>query len=65
MEEKITRLTDHFGVNLALILSDKISSVHKNFDKKIFAKTVKQNCAEKSLTHRVEFIADCLKEQSE
>lgn len=63
MEEKITRLTDLFGVNLALILSDKISSVHKNFNKKIFAKTVKKNCAGKSLTQRVEFIADCLKEQ--
>lgn len=63
MEEKITRPTDYFGVNLALVLADKISSVHKDLDKKKFTTDVKQNCEEKSLTQRVEFIADCLKLQ--
>lgn len=63
MEEKITRLTDYFGVNLAIILADKISLIHKSFDKKKFTTTVKQNCDEKSLTQRVTFIADCLKWQ--
>lgn len=61
MEEKIIRLTDYFGVNLAIILADKISLVHKGFDKKKFILIVKQNCKDKSLTQRVEFIADCLK----
>lgn len=63
MEEKITRPTDYFGVNLAIVLANKISLVHKNFDAKIFTLTVKQNCKDKSLTQRVEFIADCLKSQ--
>jgi 3-methyladenine DNA glycosylase AlkC len=61
MEEKITRPTDYFGVNLAIVLAGKISLVHKGFDKRIFTLTVKQNCHGKSLTQRVEFIADCLK----
>lgn len=63
LEEKTTRLTDYFGVNLAILLADKISLVHKDFNKKKFIVTVKQNCNEKSLTQRVEFIADCLKLQ--
>ena len=54
-------MTDYFGVNLAILLGDKISLVHKDFDKRKFTTTVKQNCADKSLTQRVEFIADCLK----
>jgi 3-methyladenine DNA glycosylase AlkC len=61
MEEKITRPTDYFGVNLAIVLADKISLVYKDFDKKKFTTTVKQNCEGKSLTQRVELIADCLK----
>ena len=61
MKEKITRMTDHFGVNLAIVLADKISLVHKGFDKHTFTTTVKQNCVDKSLTQRVEFISDCLK----
>ena len=63
MEEKISRPTDYFGVNLAIVLGDKISLVYKDFDREKFTITVKQNCEDKSLTQRVEFIADCLKLQ--
>lgn len=54
-------MTDYFGVNLAIVLAEKISLIYKNFDKEKFAATVKRNCSGKTLTQRVEFIADCLK----
>jgi len=60
MKEKITRMTDYFGVNLAIVLAEKISLIYKNFDKEKFAATVKRNCSGKTLTQRVEFIADCV-----
>lgn len=63
MEGKIKRPTEYFGANLAIILADKISLVHKGFDKKLFTLKVKQNCEDKSLTQRVELIADSLKSQ--
>lgn len=63
MEEKVTRPTDYFGVNLAIVLADKISLVQKDFDRKKFTTTVKRNCKDKSLTQRIEFIADCLRSQ--
>ena len=63
MEEKITRPTDYFGVNLARVLADKIVLVHKDFNKHKFIGAVKKNCSDKSLTQRVELIADNLKSQ--
>jgi 3-methyladenine DNA glycosylase AlkC len=48
-------------VNLAIVLADKISLVQKNFDRKAFILRVKDHCYDKSLTQRVEFIADCLR----
>jgi|GEM_PF-4293450 len=62
MLEKITRPTDYFGVNLAIILTDKICAVNNNFNSEKFIKEVAKNCSDKSLTQRVEVIADCLKQ---
>jgi len=61
MEEKISKPTDYFGANLAILLADKISLVHKDFNNKKFVETVKASCPEKSLTQRVELIAANLK----
>jgi len=61
MEEKISKPTDYFGANLAILLANKISLVHKDFNSKKFIETVKASCPEKSLTQRVELIADNLK----
>lgn len=63
MQEKITRPTDYFGVNLAKILADKIYLVQKDFNKEKFIGTVKKSCSDKTLTQRVELIADNLKSQ--
>ncbi len=60
MEEKITRPTDYFGVNLALLLAGKIKPVHQSFDDKKFIASVKKQCVTQSLTQRVETIADNL-----
>lgn len=54
-------ITDAFGGNLALLLSDKIISVHKSFPKKEFCKSVKEEVVDKSYTQRVEIIANNLK----
>jgi 3-methyladenine DNA glycosylase AlkC len=61
MEEKITRPTDYFGVNLAIVLAGKIVEVHKTFKGQNFTEEVKNNCIDKSLTQRIEIIADHLK----
>lgn len=61
MEEKITRPTDYFGVNLAIVLAGKISAVHPDFKSTGFIEEVRKNCVSKSLTQRVEIIADNLK----
>jgi 3-methyladenine DNA glycosylase AlkC len=60
MEEKITKPTDYFGVNLAVLLAGKIKPVHKSFDDKQFIASVKKQCVARSLTQRVEIIADNL-----
>lgn len=61
MEEKISRPTDYFGENLAGILADKISLVHGDFNYKKFIEGIRINAPGKSLTQRVELIADQLK----
>ena len=61
MEEKISRPTDYFGANLAGLLADKICLVYSDFKSKKFIESVKANCQDKSLTQRVELIADNLK----
>ncbi len=61
MEEEITRPTEFFGTNLAKILADKICRVSKEFNQEKFIDSVGKNYSDKSLTERVELIADCLK----
>jgi hypothetical protein len=61
MQEKITKPTDYFGENLAILLANKITIVYPNFDSKKFTITIKKNCGHKTLTQRVELIADALK----
>lgn len=61
MEEKITRPTDYFGVNLAVLLAEKINPVAKEFNSRGFIESVKRDIADKSLTQRVDYIADQLK----
>lgn len=61
MEEKINRLTDYFGVNLAILLAGKLIGVHPDFKGNKFIAEVKESCPDKSLTQRVEIIADSLK----
>lgn len=61
MEEKITRITDYFGVNLAIVLTKKIEEIHPSFKGSNFIEEVRNSCINKSLTQRVELIADHLK----
>jgi 3-methyladenine DNA glycosylase AlkC len=60
MKEEVKRMTDYFGVNLAIVLSEKISPVYKNFKSKEFITSAKRECKDKTLTQRVEIIADNL-----
>jgi 3-methyladenine DNA glycosylase AlkC len=53
-------ITDAFGEQLAILLADKIISVHKSFPKKDFCKSVKKEVVGKSYTQRVEIITDNL-----
>lgn len=60
MEENISRPTDYFGANLAKLLAHKIALVYPAFNDRKFISFVRKNCADKSLTQRVELIADSL-----
>jgi len=61
VEEKISRPTDYFGANLGKMLADKISVVYPDFKSKLFIQEIKTHCTDKTLTQRVELIADKLK----
>lgn len=50
MEEKVTRPTHYFGVNLAIVLAGKIAEVQQDFKGKKFIEDVRKNCIDKSLT---------------
>ena len=54
-------ITEAFGENLAILLAEKISTVHKNFDSKSFIRDTKKEVVGKSYTQRVEVIANLLK----
>lgn len=56
-----TKLSDYFGANLAQLLAEKICAVQKDFDVHAFVKNVRKHCGDKTLTQRVELIADNLK----
>lgn len=58
--EAANSVTKYFGKNLAKLLADKIVSVHEEFDQKGFVKAIAKGLEEKSLTQRVEWIADNL-----
>ena len=60
MKQESVKLTDYFGVNLAQLLSDKISEVEKDFPTDKFIEIVQQSYSDKTLTQRVELIADAL-----
>ncbi len=59
--ESANGLTKYFGTNLAELLSAKIILVHKNFEQKAFIKAVTKGINDRSLTQRVEWIADKLR----
>jgi 3-methyladenine DNA glycosylase AlkC len=54
-------ITEAFGEELAVLLSDKIAAVHKDFPKKDFCQGVKEEVVGKSYTERIEIIADNLR----
>jgi 3-methyladenine DNA glycosylase AlkC len=60
MEKENIKLTEYFGVNLAQLLADKICEVEKKFPTKKFIEIVQQSYLDKTLTGRVELIADAL-----
>ena len=60
MEKENIKLTEYFGVNLARLLSDKILKVKKDFPADKFIEIVRQSYSDKTLTGRVELIADAL-----
>lgn len=54
-------ITEAFGESLAILLSNKIIYIYKNFPKKEFCKSVKKEVVGKSYAQRVEIIANNLK----
>ena len=55
-------ITAAFGENLAFLLAEKISTVHKKFDSHGFIRDIKKEVVGKSYTQRIEVIADLLKQ---
>lgn len=55
-------ITEAFGENLAILLSEKILTVHKKFNSKGFIRDTKKEVVGKSYTQRIEIIADLLKQ---
>jgi 3-methyladenine DNA glycosylase AlkC len=58
--ETANGVTKYFGKNLAELLGKKIVSVQKDFDQRGFIKSVAKDVDQKTLTQRVEWIADNL-----
>lgn len=54
-------ITEAFGENLAVLLTNKINTVYQKFDTKRFVDDVKNDVIGKRYTERVEIIADHLK----
>lgn len=53
-------ITEQFGTNLAVLLSDKIQSVYSTFDQERFIDGISRNLDGKTYTQRVELFADQL-----
>ncbi len=54
-------ITKAFGKNLAILLSEKIMPVYKNFDSKSFIRSVEKKVVNKRYTERIDIIAEELK----
>lgn len=54
-------ITEHFGSNLAVLLSEKIKKVYIEFDSQNFTQDVENNVIEKTYTQRIAIIAELLK----
>lgn len=54
-------ITEQFGKELAVLLSDKITQVWNKFDKKRFASAVQRKCKGLTYTQRIELFADELR----
>ncbi|EXJ22974.1 DNA alkylation repair enzyme [Alkalibacterium sp. AK22] len=52
-----TKITDLFGAELAVILSDKIRAVHPTFDKEAYVEAINKQCGPLNYTKRVELHA--------
>jgi len=61
MEKEKSRLTEHFGISLAQLLSDKICKTKKDFPKDKFIEIIQESYLEKTLKQRIELIADALR----
>lgn len=61
MKKKYTPISEHFGVNLATLLAEKISAVYPTFAQKEFIDHVAKQITQKSYTERVSIIAHALK----
>lgn len=55
-------ITEAFGGNLAYLLAEKISAVHRDFDAKNFVRSAKRAVLGKTYTQRIEVLADLLKQ---
>ncbi len=53
-------ITQHFGANLAELLSDKILEVCRDFNKIDYLTSICENCDSLGYTQRIELHADCL-----
>jgi hypothetical protein len=53
-------ITQYFGTNLSVLLSDKIIEVYKDFHKKEYMAAIKSNCSNLGYTQRIELHADQL-----
>lgn len=54
-------ITEHFGSNLAVLLSEKIKKVYTEFDSQNFTQDIENNVIEKTYTQRIAIIAELLK----
>jgi 3-methyladenine DNA glycosylase AlkC len=60
MEKENIKLTEYFDVRLAQLLSEKISKTQKTFPSDKFIEMVQKSYSDKTLTQRVELMADAL-----
>ena len=59
--ENDNSITKWFGENLAILISDKIKPIYKDFDSQIYINTIQKDCQNLSYTKRIELHADSLR----